>query len=123
MTLRIIITGGTFDKQYDAIRGQLTFKDTHLPDIIKQVRSSVPQIRVRHHRSQSETGTVQTGDECGHDRGHAHGLGDARLGRAVQQWAGPEVGGRDRQGGAQTTERGPRRLTHRFEKRLHLGRH
>ena len=42
MTLRIIITGGTFDKQYDAIRGQLTFKDTHLPDIIKQVRSSVP---------------------------------------------------------------------------------
>lgn len=42
MTLRIIITGGTFDKQYDAIRGQLTFKDTHLPDVIKQVRSSVP---------------------------------------------------------------------------------
>jgi L-asparaginase len=42
MTLRIIITGGTFDKQYDAIRGQLTFKDTHLPDIVKHVRSSVP---------------------------------------------------------------------------------
>ena len=42
MTLRIIITGGTFDKQYDAIRGQLTFKDTHLPDIIEQVRTSFP---------------------------------------------------------------------------------
>lgn len=42
MTLRIIITGGTFDKQYDAIRGQLTFKDTHLPDIVKHVRSGVP---------------------------------------------------------------------------------
>lgn len=42
MTLRIIITGGTFDKRYDAIRGQLTFEDTHLPDIIKQVRSSLP---------------------------------------------------------------------------------
>lgn len=41
MTLRIIITGGTFDKRYDAIRGQLTFEDTHLPDIIKQVRSSL----------------------------------------------------------------------------------
>ena len=38
MTLRIIITGGTFDKRYDAIRGQLNFKDTHLPDIIEQVR-------------------------------------------------------------------------------------
>jgi L-asparaginase len=42
MTLRIIITGGTFDKQYDAIRGQLAFKDSHLPDIIQQVRCSLP---------------------------------------------------------------------------------
>ena len=42
MTLRIIITGGTFDKQYDAIRGQLTFKDTHLPDIIERVRCNLP---------------------------------------------------------------------------------
>lgn len=42
MTLRIIITGGTFDKRYDAIRGQLTFKDTHLPDIIEQVRVRLP---------------------------------------------------------------------------------
>ena len=42
MTLRIIITGGTFDKQYDAIRGQLTFKDTHLPDIIEQIRIGFP---------------------------------------------------------------------------------
>jgi L-asparaginase len=42
MSLRIIITGGTFDKRYDALRGQLTFKDTHLPDIIEQVRTSFP---------------------------------------------------------------------------------
>jgi L-asparaginase len=42
MALRIIITGGTFDKQYDAIRGQLTFKETHLPDIIERVRCSLP---------------------------------------------------------------------------------
>ena len=41
MNLRVIITGGTFDKRYDAIRGQLTFEDTHLPDIITQVRSSL----------------------------------------------------------------------------------
>jgi L-asparaginase len=38
MTLRIIVTGGTIDKQYDAIRGLLTFKETHLPDILAQVR-------------------------------------------------------------------------------------
>ena len=42
MTLRIIITGGTFDKRYDAIRGQLTFKDTHLPDIIERIRIGFP---------------------------------------------------------------------------------
>ncbi|MGA2478065.1 MAG: asparaginase, partial [Spirochaetia bacterium] len=29
MTIRIIITGGTFDKHYDEIRGNLTFKETH----------------------------------------------------------------------------------------------
>ena len=42
MAIRIIITGGTFDKQYDEIRGSLTFKDSHLPEILKFVRCSVP---------------------------------------------------------------------------------
>ncbi len=42
MTIRIIITGGTFDKHYDEIRGSLTFKDSHLPEILKFVRCSVP---------------------------------------------------------------------------------
>lgn len=38
MCVRIIITGGTFDKQYDEIKGELTFKDTHLPRILEQAR-------------------------------------------------------------------------------------
>ena len=42
MIIRIIITGGTFDKQYDEIRGKLTFKDTHLPEILTFVRCTVP---------------------------------------------------------------------------------
>ena len=42
MTIRIIITGGTFDKHYDEIRGSLTFKDTHLPEILKIARCTVP---------------------------------------------------------------------------------
>ncbi len=42
MSIRIIITGGTFDKQYDEIRGELTFKNTHLPEILKQTRCTVP---------------------------------------------------------------------------------
>jgi len=39
---RIIVTGGTFDKQYDAIRGELTFKQTHLPAILEQARVTIP---------------------------------------------------------------------------------
>jgi len=42
VTIRIIITGGTFDKHYDEIRGNLTFKDTHLPEILKVARCTVP---------------------------------------------------------------------------------
>lgn len=40
--LRIIVTGGTFDKHYDAIKGELTFKETHLPAILAQARVTVP---------------------------------------------------------------------------------
>ena len=39
---RIIVTGGTFDKQYDAIKGELTFKETHLPAILEQARVTIP---------------------------------------------------------------------------------
>ena len=39
---RIIVTGGTFDKHYDAIKGELTFKDSHLPAILAQSRVTVP---------------------------------------------------------------------------------
>jgi L-asparaginase len=42
MAIRIIITGGTFDKHYDEIRGMLTFRDTHLPEILHDVRCTVP---------------------------------------------------------------------------------
>lgn len=40
--VRIIVTGGTFDKHYDAIRGELTFKQTHLPAILEQARVTIP---------------------------------------------------------------------------------
>ena len=41
-SVRIIVTGGTFDKQYDAIKGELTFKHSHLPAILQQARVTVP---------------------------------------------------------------------------------
>ena len=40
MALRIIATGGTFDKQYDPIGGKLGFEDSHLPEILKTARLS-----------------------------------------------------------------------------------
>src|SRR4051812_37615097 len=42
MTLRLIATGGTFDKHYDEISGQLTFATSHLPDAIRRARITVP---------------------------------------------------------------------------------
>ncbi len=38
MTIRILVTGGTFDKEYDEINGQLFFKDTHVPQMLQQGR-------------------------------------------------------------------------------------
>ncbi len=39
---RIIVTGGTFDKHYDAIKGELTFSETHLPVLLEQARVKLP---------------------------------------------------------------------------------
>ncbi|MFW5714917.1 MAG: asparaginase domain-containing protein [bacterium] len=40
MSIRLIVTGGTFDKHYDELNGQLTFRDTHLPEILQAARMS-----------------------------------------------------------------------------------
>jgi L-asparaginase len=32
--IRIIVTGGTFDKEYNELDGKLFFKDTHLPEML-----------------------------------------------------------------------------------------
>ena len=37
----IFVTGGTFDKTYDEIRGQLAFGETHLPEMLRLGRSRV----------------------------------------------------------------------------------
>mgnify|MGYP001302355333 FL=1 len=41
MTLKILITGGTFDKEYDEIKGSLYFKETHMTEILELGRSRV----------------------------------------------------------------------------------
>src|ERR1043165_1647572 len=41
MPIRIFITGGTFDKEYNELNGQLFFKDTHIPELLKLGRNRV----------------------------------------------------------------------------------
>ena len=41
MSIRIFITGGTFDKEYNELNGQLFFKDTHVPELLELGRSRV----------------------------------------------------------------------------------
>lgn len=41
MAIRIFVTGGTFDKKYDEIRGRLFFKDTHVSEMLELRRSRV----------------------------------------------------------------------------------
>jgi len=41
MTIRILVTGGTFDKEYDELTGALYFSDTHLPEMLRLGRSKL----------------------------------------------------------------------------------
>lgn len=41
MAIRIFITGGTFDKEYNELNGELFFKDSHLPEMLKLGRSNL----------------------------------------------------------------------------------
>ncbi|MEX2115311.1 MAG: asparaginase domain-containing protein [Bacteroidota bacterium] len=42
MGIKIFVTGGTFDKEYNEIAGKLFFKETHLPEMLKLGRCRVP---------------------------------------------------------------------------------
>ena len=35
MKIRLFVTGGTFDKEYNELAGSLFFKDTHLPEMLR----------------------------------------------------------------------------------------
>ena len=39
MPIKIIITGGTFDKEYNELTGELFFNKTHVPEMLKLGRS------------------------------------------------------------------------------------
>ena len=35
MKIRILVTGGTFDKEYDELTGRLFFRETHVPEMLR----------------------------------------------------------------------------------------
>jgi L-asparaginase len=41
MSIRILVTGGTFDKEYNERNGELYFKDTHIAEMLRLGRSRV----------------------------------------------------------------------------------
>jgi L-asparaginase len=41
MRVRVFVTGGTFDKEYDELRGTLDFRETHVPEMLRLGRSRV----------------------------------------------------------------------------------
>ncbi len=41
MSIRIFVTGGTFDKEYDELSGELFFKESHLSEMLMLGRSHV----------------------------------------------------------------------------------
>jgi L-asparaginase len=41
MSIRIFVTGGTFDKEYNELTGQLFFRDTHLPEMLLRSRTTL----------------------------------------------------------------------------------
>jgi L-asparaginase len=41
MAIRVFVTGGTFDKEYNELEGKLYFKNTHLPEMLELGRSKV----------------------------------------------------------------------------------
>ena len=42
MTVRIFITGGTFDKEYNELTGELYFTDTHMQQLLNMGRCRMP---------------------------------------------------------------------------------
>ncbi len=41
MTIRILVTGGTFDKEYDELTGRLYFRQSHLPEMLRLGRCRI----------------------------------------------------------------------------------
>jgi L-asparaginase len=68
MRIRILVTGGTFDKQYDELTGRLFFRDTHVPEMLRLGRAhldlSVETVMMIDSLEMDVTGRVRVVDRC-----------------------------------------------------------
>jgi L-asparaginase len=66
--IRIVVTGGTFDKEYNELTGALFFKDTHLPEMLRLGRSridvSVRTLMMIDSLEMTDAGRALIVDEC-----------------------------------------------------------
>ena len=68
VAIRILVTGGTFDKEYDELTGRLFFKDTHLPEMLSRGRCrldvTVETAMMIDSLDLDETGRARIVDRC-----------------------------------------------------------
>ena len=68
MSIRIFITGGTFDKEYNELNGQLFFKDTHMADLLDmgrcRLRVSIKKLMLIDSLDMTEAQRSGIVDEC-----------------------------------------------------------
>lgn len=68
MSIKIIVTGGTFDKEYNELTGELFFNKTHVPEMLKLGRSRLElnivtlMMRDSLHMTDSDVNTIL--EEC-----------------------------------------------------------
>src|SRR6478736_3323813 len=68
MVIRILVTGGTFDKEYNELTGELFFKDTHLSEMLKlgrcRVKVDVRTLMMIDSLDMTEEDRVMIADHC-----------------------------------------------------------
>ncbi len=68
MTIKILVTGGTFDKEYNPLNGQLYFNGTHVPEMLRLGRSRlhahIKRVMMIDSLSMTETDRKKILDEC-----------------------------------------------------------
>jgi L-asparaginase len=70
--IRVFVTGGTFDKEYDELTGQLFFHDTHVPEMLRLGRCllnvDVSTLMMIDSLDMTEDGRRTIAERCGNCR-------------------------------------------------------